>query len=222
MIGLCKKIIRIFGKEDRAKFIILCLSMLLNSAMEIIGIGLILPFILLLGRPSLVTTNKWVSFAYHAGHFQSFNQFMAALSALIAVSFILKNAVLFFVLYWQTYFVFQKQAYLVSRLFRAYLVSPYSFHLKRNVGRLKHVISSVGNIMKGVVLQIFNIMTELMLVMCLFICLMVAYPLLTLSMMVCLAGALLVFFLLLKRKLRECGEIAHQHAVFRSQAIERP
>lgn len=221
MIGLCLRLIRIFVKEDHVRFLVLFLGILLTSVMEIIGIGLILPFIALLGRPGLLTSNVWLHRFYQASGCQTFNQFMAAMAVGIALVFVLKNAALFLNTLWQTRFVFQKQSYLVCRLFRAYLMSPYSFHLRRDIGRLKHSLDGVSQVMNGVVLQILYMATELVLVAFLFVFLLIMYPLLTFIVMVLLASSLFVFFSLLKQKLKKWGEIAHQQGVLRVQDVEQ-
>ncbi len=221
MIAICSRLIRIFGKEDKLKFFFLFLGMLLNSILEIVGIGLILPFIALLGRPGLLTTNVWLSRVFHESHFQTFNQFMAAMAAGIAVVFVLKNVVLFLTTFWQTRFVYQKQSYLLCRLFNAYLMSPYSFHLRRDVGRLKHALESIPLVMVGVVLQVIYMTTEMVLVVFLFVFLLIANPLLTCFVMVFLGGAIFLFFAFLKGKLKEWGEIVRHQGALRMQAVEQ-
>jgi len=221
MVRLCLRIIHIFGKEDRARFVGLFFGILLNSAMEIVGIGLILPFIALLGRPGLLTTNVWVSRAYHAGHFQNFNQFMAAIAAGIALVFLFKNAVLFLLTFWQSRLFYRKQSYLVSRLFQAYLMSPYSFHLRRDIGRLKTLLESTPAVMNGVILPVLNILTELVLVVCLFVLLLVASPFLTCVVMLLLGSLIFLFFSFFKIKLKAWGDLAHRHGMLRAQAVEQ-
>lgn len=221
MIGLCLRLIRIFGKEDRGHFVVLFFGILLNSVLEIVGIGLILPFIALLSRPTFVTTNIWLSRVYHIGHFQTFNQFMAVIAVGIAVVFLFKNALLLFITLWQTRFIFQKQTYLASRLFHAYLMSPYSFHLRRDISRMKYALDSIPAVMIGVILQLLNMATELVLVIFLFAFLLIAYPILTCVVMFFLGGSLVLFFLFLKRRLKEWGEIARYHGVLRIQTVDQ-
>jgi len=221
MIGLYLRLIRIFGKEDRLRFVFFFLGMIFSSALEIVGIGLILPFIALLGHPGLLTSNKWLNLIYQTTHLQTFNKFMAAMAIGIALVFLVKNVVLFFMTFWQTKFVYQKQTYFVSRLFRAYLMSPYSFHLRRDIGRLKHSLEIVPWVMTGVVLQFLYMMTELVLVVFLFVFLLVAYPVLTGVVMVLLGGSLSLFLLFLKKNIKKWGEIARQHGVLRTQAVEQ-
>ena len=221
MIGLCKRLIRIFGKEDRVRFVFFFLGMLLSSALEVVGIGLILPFIALLGRPQLLTSKAWLSHIYQASHLQSFNQFMAAMAIGIALVFLIKNAVIFFMNFWQTRFIFQKQTYFVSRLFHAYLMSPYSFHLRRDIGRLKHSLENVQSVMNGVVLQVFNMATEMVLVVFLFLFLLIVHPFLTFIVIVFLGASMFLFFSFLKRNIKKWGQLAHHHGILRTQAVEQ-
>lgn len=221
MINLCIRLIRIFGKQDRARFVLLFLGILLNSVLEIVGIGFLFPFIALLGHPELMTTNLWLSRVFQAFHFQGFNQFMVVMAVGIGLVFLLKNAMLFLTTFWQIRFVYEKQAYFSTRLFRAYLMSPYNFHLQRDIGRLRYALANVPTVMNGIVLQIFNILTELVLVLFLFGILFVAQPLLTGVVMFSLGSLLFLFFFFLKRKIGQWGAIARHHGILREQAMEQ-
>jgi ATP-binding cassette subfamily C protein len=209
------------GKEDRLQFGFLFLGILFSSLTEIVGLGLILPFIALLGRPELLMTNVWLSRSFQASHLHTFNEFMAVLAIGIAVVFIAKNVILYFINYSLTRFVFQKQTYFVCRLFSAYLMSPYSFHLRRDIGRLKYLMDSVPAVMSGVVLQILNMLTEFVLVLLLFVFLLIAKPVLTCVVMILLGGSLFLILSFLKGNIKKWGGISFNYGVLSSQVMEQ-
>ncbi|MBF0570624.1 MAG: ABC transporter ATP-binding protein [Candidatus Omnitrophica bacterium] len=206
MFKLLAQVKNLFGKEDHPKFFGLFLGIALNSLFEIIGIGLILPLIALLGRPGLLTTNPTLSKVYNFFHCPPFSQFMIAIAFGVLVVFVVKNIILFFLSYWQTRFINEKQVFLVSRLFRAYLMSPYSFHLKVNLAQLQRNLAAVNGVMQFLVLQIFNALTEIVLVACLFIVLLLTNALLTIVVVAVLGVSMFFYLRFFRNRLYRWGE----------------
>ena len=59
--------------------------------MEVLGIGLIVPFISLLSHPDLIEKNIYLKQAYHLFPFHSFLQFMVVFAVCIIIAYILKS-----------------------------------------------------------------------------------------------------------------------------------
>jgi ATP-binding cassette, subfamily B, bacterial PglK len=119
VIRLLVRLISIFEKKDYIKFIFLGAVIFLSSFFEIIGIGLLLPFIALLGKPDLVTKNGMISRVYHYFHFQSFSQFMIIIAMGVAAVFIT---------FWQIKFLFERKISLKVSPFSIYLTRRNAFH----------------------------------------------------------------------------------------------
>ncbi len=198
-----------FKKEDHLKFFLFFLGMLLNSFLEIIGIGLLMPFIMLLGKPDSLGTNPWVGRIYHFFNFHDYRQFIIILAAAVIVIYIVKNILLFFISFWQTKFIFEKQASVMSRLFSAYLLSPYSYHLRISLAKLQRNLAAVNNIMQGIVLQLFYALTEGVVVVSLFVVLIFMQPLFTVVIFLVLGAGLFIYFHCTKEKLHEWSDIYH-------------
>jgi ATP-binding cassette subfamily C protein len=211
----------LFQKEDRLSFFFLSLAIFLNSFMEILGIALIVPFISLLAHPDMLETNVYLHKAYHFFPFHSFLQFMIVLDVVIIVVFVLKNALLLWVAFLQARFILNKQTYVCARLFKAYLLSPYSFHLQRNLGQFQEKLHKVHELMQRGVLSVLVILTEGLLVTCLFVILLRTNFVLTFVAMGVLAGGLMVYFYFLKDNLHRWGEINTHHAALLWQQINQ-
>jgi hypothetical protein len=61
---------------------------------------------------------------------------------LLLVFYILKNAYLGFLCFWQNLFIYGKMRAMARQLFRAYLLAPYRFHLSRNTAVLQRNINT--------------------------------------------------------------------------------
>lgn len=221
MFKLMSRLTHIFNKEDSLKFFFLFLNISFNSLLGIVGIGLILPLIALLGKPSLLTTNPILSQVYHSFHFQSFSQFMIAIAIGVLTVFVVKNIVLFFLSYWQTRFVYEKQVFLVSRLFRAYLMSPYSFHLKGNLAQFQRNLGSVNGIMQYLVLQVFNALTETVFLTFLLLLLLLTHPLLTMVLVAVLGISVFFYFKLFRERLNRWGVSNNQNLTLMTQQMNQ-
>lgn len=211
MIEILKRMAVLFEKKDRMSFALFFAGIFLNSLMEVVGIGLIVPFISLLAHPEMLQTNHYLSMAYQFFGFHSFLQFMVALAAFTVAVFLVKNAVLLLTTFHQARFIFDKKVAISTRLFRAYLMSPYSYHLKRNLGQFQQKIGAVDGVVMFGVLNIIYILTDGFLVLCLLAVLMKTNFVMTLAAMVVLAGGLLVYFYFLQGKIHRWGEATHLH-----------
>lgn len=211
----------LFQKEDRLNFFFLSLAILLNSFMEILGISLIVPFISLLAHPEMLEKNVYLHNIYHFFAFHSFLQFMIVLDIVIILVFIIKNAILFLLAFLQSRFILSKQTYVCTRLFKAYLLSPYSFYLQRNLGQFQEQLKAVEQLMQTGVLSILIILTEGLLVTCLFFILIRTNPLLTIVAMAVLTGGLVIYFYFLKDKLQAWGEVSRHHFALLWQQVNQ-
>ncbi len=211
----------LFGKEDRWNFFFLALAILLNSFMEVLGITLIIPFISLLAHPEMIEKNAYLHKVYQLFAFHSFLQFMIVLDIVIILVFVIKNAVLLFLAFMQGRFILNKQTYVCTRLFKAYMLSPYSFYLQRNLGQFQEKLNKVSDLMQNGVLSILIILTEGLLVLCLFFVLLRTNPLLTSVAMAVLTGGLVLYFYFLKDNLRRWGQTSHHHSALVWQQVNQ-
>jgi len=221
MLRLLKRMGILFQKEDHLNFFFLSLGILINSFMEVLGISLIVPFISLLAHPEMLEKNMILHKVYQIFSFHSFLQFMIVLDIVIIVVFILKNTGLFLLAFMQSRFILNKQTYLCARLFKAYLLSPYSFHLQRNLGQFQEKLKAVEQLMQVGVLSILIVLTEGLLVTCLFFILIRTNPLLTIVAMAVLTGGLAIYFYFLKDKMHRWGEINNHHFALLWQQINQ-
>ena len=211
MLQLLKRMAVLFQKKDRLSFVLLFIGILLNSLMEVIGIGLMVPFISLLAHPEMLQTNLYLSSVYHLFGCKSFLNFMVMFAVFVVVVFVVKNIVLLVMTFFQAKFIYNKKAEVSTRLFRAYLVSPYSFHLKMNLGQFQQKIINVNAVMLNGVMNLLYILTEGFLVLCLMGVLLKTNFVITIVAITVLFGGMLVYVYFLKGKIYHLGEKDYLH-----------
>ena len=130
---------------------------LLTSFLEVIGIGLVGPFIALATNPEAIRQNAWLSATYTQLHFASELYFLQIIGLGIVVIFYVKAFVSFRVQQYIFEFGFTQQAELSSRLMKAYLAAPYTFHLNCNSATLiQNIVNETDRFANGLMMPLLT------------------------------------------------------------------
>lgn len=106
------------------------------SCLEVIGTGLIGPFISLATNPDIITQNSLLNSIYQWLNLGSQTQFTIVIGCLVVAIFFLKAFLSFNSQRLIFEFGFRQQGELAARLMHRYLGAPYTFHLGRNSASL--------------------------------------------------------------------------------------
>ena len=148
---LAVRVLELLGPRRWRKLSFLLALSLLASALEVLGIGIFLPYISIVGDPdSLLGHPTYGPILTSLGITDRNGLILAAGLGLLSV-FTLKNAYL--AVHWHivTRWIYAEIERVSSELFEAYLRSPYLFHLTQNssvmlrnvAGEVKHVFRDV-------------------------------------------------------------------------------
>jgi ABC-type multidrug transport system fused ATPase/permease subunit len=108
------------------------LVFLTASFLEVLGIGLILPFIELMSNPNAINEIAIIKWFYTSFNFQSINSFFITLGLLIVVVYCVRSGLYFLSYYYIRRFCNTQRGHLFIRLLQSYLYAPYTFHLRKN------------------------------------------------------------------------------------------
>ena len=114
----------------------LILLFTLTSVLEALGIGLIGPFLSLASQPETIGEIYFLNWLYTKLGLQSKSQFIFLLGMVIILLFCMKSLLYFLAKTYIFRFGFNQKGKICSRLLKAYLEAPYTFHLKKNTSRL--------------------------------------------------------------------------------------
>ncbi|HHT9106438.1 MAG TPA: ABC transporter ATP-binding protein [Candidatus Wujingus californicus] len=205
-----RKIRRILTKREKIQFSIIALLILIGAILETFGIGLIVPFISLINNPHVIQEHKSLLFVYHLFNVKSFDKFLMIVGIALMVFYLFKNVYIFFVYFVQYRVIFNKQAFLSSRLFNIYLRKPYVFHVRRNSAELlQRVDSDVSHFYGGVIQQILTVFSESLVVACVVTLLFFVEPYITLIACIILGVCSLVFKKVFHKKLGTISKNRH-------------
>ncbi|AFY96800.1 ABC transporter ATP-binding protein [Chamaesiphon minutus] len=116
--------------------LLMVLLFIFVSCLEVIGAGLIGPFISLATNPNLIAENNLLKSIYQGLNLESKTQFLSLIGCSIIVIFLLKAFLSFNSQRFIFEFGFRQQGELAARLMNRYLAAPYTFHLGRNSASL--------------------------------------------------------------------------------------
>lgn len=157
MLNYLSKVIYILGKE-RGKLVFILLSFIIVSVIEVIGIGLIGPFVSLSTNPEIFEDSSVLQAIYKTIGFPSQQVFVASIGFCIIFVFCLKSLVLWRVRTGIYSFSSLQQVLLRERLMNAYLEAPYVFHLGKNSS---HIINNILSETFKFAYRVLNPMLEL-------------------------------------------------------------
>lgn len=140
--------------ENKRKFRIYLLVLFVGSVSATLGIGAVMPFIYVLIDPS-----KLYSYSFLKGY--NYHFLVVCFSLLLILAFWIKNAVSLFLLLYQANFIGSLVQGVQQRLFRLYLLMPYTDHLNRSSPTLiKNITIETNQFSTGVANSIGVILTE--------------------------------------------------------------
>lgn len=155
-----KLLFKILNKKNKINLFFLIFLSLIGMLLEIIGVGMIMPLLIILSQGTTTSPeiNNFLSLINI--DFNDMRNLIFILLFLICFFFI-KFLFLLFLTFKQNTFVYKLQAHLSSLMFRGYLLSPYTFHLKRNSSELiRNVIVEIAQF-SGAILALLVFVTEL-------------------------------------------------------------
>jgi ATP-binding cassette, subfamily B, bacterial PglK len=204
------KIWRLLDSRARLEAFGLLALMLASSLLEGVGVGIVLPLLTVLVDPTSIEKQRWLASIYGWTGADTITSFAVMLCLGLFGTIVLKSIVGLITVRSQFGFVWENRARLSVQLLERYLAAPYVTHLQRNSAELtRNVTASTLEIFVGTVLPALLLASESLAVLVLLAILMLADPLATLAVTLGLGGMMAVLQLIIRRRLREVGEITH-------------
>lgn len=183
----------------------------LLSLFELIGLATVFPVISLMLNPDSIRTNSVISYWYNYFAFQSQVSFILFLFFLIAVTFILKNILVYYVLKKQTLASFSIAKKFSSWQFTNYLNKPYSFHTNQNAAKLLTNISVIPfDFVAGILLPFTMILNELIIMAIVLVIIIYSDFYLFLALLITVSPLFYFYFKLHKAKLNKISLLRDQ------------
>lgn len=204
---LIQKLNYLFNKKEKQKLMLIFFMVVVAAFFETLGIGLIVPFVQIVMEPSMIFENSIMVYLYDLFSFQSTNSFLIFSAVMMFLIFVFKNLYLLLCLFVQNKVILTQQARLSSRLYGTYLNKPYTFHLQRNTAELlRNIKEEVRRLFQEVIMSTFQLLTELLVIACIFVLMLIVAPIATLIASLLLGGSVFVFFSIFRKKTIKLGK----------------
>ena len=161
MLGLNE----ILEKKEKKYFFIIAFMMVIAGLLEVISLGILVPFISFLVNPEIFTSNSYViKYFPSLSSIDYFGLLIISLS-LILVAFIIKSLFMIWFHYKKNKFIYKINDNLSFKIFSYNIIRPYSHNLENNSSNLiLNCINEVNIFVDGVLIGGLEFLSELVLI----------------------------------------------------------
>lgn len=136
------KIWKLLTASERKKALIVGLLVLLAAVADAVGIASVIPFLTVLGDPSMIEENEVLKKAYTFLNFKNSQDFIFALGWLTLFLIVISSSLQALSQYTAVRFSEMRRVSISQRLMKSYLAQPYNYFLVHNSGDLANNLLS--------------------------------------------------------------------------------
>jgi len=176
--ALLLRLWRHLTRRRQRQFLLLMGLMLASAISEVISLGAVLPFLGILTTPDLVLQRPFIRDATRTWGITSPEELLLPLTVAFTVAALIAGVVRSFLLWANIRLAFASGADLSVEMYRRTLNQPYWVHLARNSSEvISGITNKVNAIAFGVLLQVFVLISSIILLLAIMIALIVINPL---------------------------------------------
>lgn len=179
------KIIDILSPPERKRALYLLILISFSALLEMLGVASIIPFISIVINPNFIETNNILNIFYQTSKnygILNITQFLFIISFFVFFLFIFTLITRALVQYAHIRFSLMREFTISKRLFENYLNKSYQWFINSHSANIsKNILSEVGNVVGGVIMPIFVLISHSLVVLTITILLIFVDPILALS-----------------------------------------
>ncbi len=199
------KLVQILNRKQRRDGIILFFLLIIVSLLEMLGVGVIVPFIITMLEPEKIMTNQYVAPIIDLFQITDYRQFMYVVSGGIIVIYVAKNVFILYVNYYQSRYRNRLEKDLNVKMLSSYMKQPYTFFLRINSAEIIRGVNSDITNVASIVDSYSSILAESLTCMVIGIFLVCMNPFMALSLLAVAGITALVIIMGFKGITGRCG-----------------
>ncbi len=203
---ILRKLNVLLDKKQKRIMVYLIFVMLVGAALELLGVGMILEAVTVITDPDILEKNGMLADIYGALGMGSMTEFSMVLLGALIVVYAVKNAYLFFQNKVQFRFVYSNQFATSRRMMINFMQRPYEYYLNADTSVIQRSITSDVNNMYGLILSLLQLVSEMIVFVCLTVFCLYKDIVMTMTVAVLLIVVLAVIKCVLKPIMRKAGE----------------
>ncbi len=202
---MISKLRSLLTRRDKQYLLFLLLFSIVISAIETIGIGVIMPFISLASDFSLISSNGYLKKAYDMFGFGSEVNFVIAIGVLLILFFIFRSVINIFYNYMLVRFAQGRYHLIAFRLFQNYLGLPYKEFVSKNSSYLTKTIVSEASNLTNLIQNFLFLCSEIFVIIFIYAMLLYVNLKITLLLTFLLGAKVLLIKLTITKKIKKEG-----------------
>lgn len=196
--------------RSRWRFVQLIVLVLIGAGLETFGVGLIFPFVSLIGDPSQIEENAILRSVHTFFGNPPTNTFLVYITIGLALFFVVKNIYMSFLSWVRNRFVWGQHTHMGTRLFLGYMFSPYTTHLQRNSAfLLRNLTNAQDTIAGGLLNASLVVISETVIISFILILLLVTEPVISIAAFGFISIAAGLFYLAIRGPLARYGQMRY-------------
>lgn len=196
----------IFTQKDKFKMLLLLLTVIAGSFLELMGVAVFSPFVDVLMNPDMIEEKWYLKWIYDTFHFNGSNYFLAMLTGLIIFIYVFKNVFLAMQKNWIYKFSYGVQLKISTKLLKTYVREPYTFHLSHNIAVLQRSLQEDTDLFTKGIIHAMELVAESAVCGTLGIYLFLVSKSIAITVLVLLLVSLFVFTSLSRRYSKNLGK----------------
>ncbi|SFP33903.1 ABC-type bacteriocin/lantibiotic exporter, contains an N-terminal double-glycine peptidase domain [Butyrivibrio proteoclasticus] len=206
MRKIYKKVMKLLDARQKKQMVGIVIMMLIGGVLESMGIALIAPVMQVVVDPEQIQKSKVLSFIYNLFGFTSPTQLAALIMVMLIFVFVVKNIFLYFMNVVQLRFVYTNQFATSRRMMINFMQRPYEYYLNADTSVIQRNITSDVNNMYGLILSSLQLISEIIVFICLVAILISQDAEMTITIAVLLVVVLLVIKYFIKPVMTKAGQ----------------
>ena len=206
MSKIWSKLLILLDRKQKMQMAGIVFMMLIGGVLESVGISLIVPVMTIVVNPAAVNTNSVLKFIYDTFSFTRVIQLATLIMLSLVFVFVIKNIFLYFMNVVQLRFVYTNQFSTSRRMMINFMTRPYEYYLSSDTAVIQRNITSDVNNMYGLILNLLQLISEIIVFVCLVGILLIQDTVMTLSIASLLIAVLLIIKFIIKPVMKRAGE----------------
>ena len=206
MSKIWSKLRILLDRKQKMQMAGIVFMMLIGGVLESVGISLIVPVMTIVVNPAAVNTNSVLKFIYDTFSFTRVIQLATLIMLSLVFVFVIKNIFLYFMNVVQLRFVYTNQFSTSRRMMINFMTRPYEYYLSADTAVIQRNITSDVNNMYGLILNLLQLISEIIVFVCLVGILLIQDTVMTLSIASLLIAVLLIIKFIIKPVMKRAGE----------------
>jgi hypothetical protein len=154
-----QQLLCLLTRRERLRLALVALAMLAMGIAQMLGVGVVLPFVKLLADPQYVHESAALQWLYTALGFASTRSFLLLIGSGLLFVLVASNAITAGTIYLMTRFAWSVQKSVSARLLQGYIHQPYETLLARNSADIsKNILVETRQFANGVMIPLLKAM----------------------------------------------------------------